>query len=195
MRNLFLIAGCNGAGKTTASYTILPEILNCLEFINADEIARGLSPFQPESAAIDAGRLMLERIKGFLEAGKTFAIETTLSTKSYVNLLKHAKKAGYEITLVFFWLNSPELAVSRVKVRVAEGGHPIPESVVRRRYERGLLNFFSLYLPVVDSWIFMDNSGALYEVIAEGGAANIKIANEEVWKELNRKYNGNGKRF
>lgn len=190
MKKLFIIAGCNGAGKTTASYTILPEILDCREFVNADEIARGLSPFQPEKAGIDAGRLMLTRIKGFLEAGKTFAFETTLSTKSYVNLLAEAKKTDYEITLLFFWLNSPELAVSRVKIRVEEGGHPIPENVIRRRYESGLSNFFKLYLPIVDNWMLIDNSGEPYEIIAEGSLTNIEITNSGVWKELTTRYNG-----
>ena len=102
MRKLYVIAGCNGAGKTTASYTILPEILDCKEFVNADEIARGLSPFQPERAGIQAGRLMLTRIKTLFESGENFAFETTLSTKSYVNFLKGAKEKGYQITLLFF---------------------------------------------------------------------------------------------
>jgi len=129
MKKLYVIAGCNGAGKTTASYTILPEILDCKEFVNADEIARGLSPFQPERAGIQAGRLMLTRIKSLLESGENFAFETTLSTKSYVNFLKVAKDKGYQITLLFFWLNSVDLAISRVKTRVKEGGHNIPENV------------------------------------------------------------------
>src|SRR5680860_181095 len=107
MRKLYVIAGCNGAGKTTASYTILPEILDCKEFVNADEIARGLSPFQPEKAGIEAGRLMLKRIKTLLGSGENFAFETTLATKSYVNLIKNAKERAYEVILLFFWLRSP----------------------------------------------------------------------------------------
>ena len=124
-KNLYIIAGCNGAGKTTASFTILPEIINCDEFINADEIARGLSPFQPEKVAFEAGRIMLNRINTLLESHKTFAFETTLATKSYKNYIMKAKKQGYKISLIFFWLNSVELAKTRVKNRVKEGGHDI----------------------------------------------------------------------
>lgn len=106
MKILYVIAGCNGAGKTTASYTILPEILDCKEFVNADEIARGISPFQPEKVGIEAGRLMLKRIKNLLEEGESFAFETTLSTRSYVKFIERAKQLGYQITCLFFWLDS-----------------------------------------------------------------------------------------
>ena len=146
--------GCNGAGKTTASYTILPEILDCKEFVNADEIARGLSPFQPEKVAIQAGRLMLNRIKTLVCLGESFALETTLATKSYMNLIDEAKEKGYQITLLFFLLRSVDLAIMRVKNRVQEGGHNIPEDVIKRRYVSGLKNFFDLYLPIVDNWLF-----------------------------------------
>src|SRR5680860_264019 len=190
MRKLYVIAGCNGAGKTTASYTILPEILDCKEFVNADEIARGLSPFQPERAGIQAGRLMLTRIKTLLESGENFAFETTLSTKTYVNFLKVAKEKGYQITLLFFWLNSVDLAISRVKTRVKEGGHNIPENVIRRRYEGGLINFFELYIPLVDNWMFINNSGEPYEIIAEGSIDGIEIANNELWDNLKNEYYG-----
>src|ERR1700761_9296441 len=106
MPNLYIIAGCNGAGKTTASYTILPEILNCREFVNADAIAAGLSPFNPENVAIEAGRIMLTRIKALMQAGEDFAIEITLATKSYISLIKEARNLGYKVTLVYFWLSS-----------------------------------------------------------------------------------------
>lgn len=144
MKKLYVIAGCNGAGKTTASYTILPEILNCDEFVNADEIAKGLSPFRPEKAGIQAGRLMLQRIKSLIENGQDFAFETTLATRSYKNLVSDAQADGYFVTLIFFYLNSQDLAVKRVETRVKEGGHDIPEKVIRRRYENGLNNFFDL---------------------------------------------------
>lgn len=114
MKKLYIIAGCNGAGKTTASYTILPEILNCKEFVNADEIAKGISPFQPEKAGIEAGRFMLKRIKKLLESGENFAFETTLSTRSYVQFVERAKELNYQVTCLFFWLDSDDLAVSRV---------------------------------------------------------------------------------
>ena len=191
MKKLYVIAGCNGAGKTTASYTILPEMLDCKEFVNADEIARGLSPFQPGKASIEAGRLMLKRIKTLIESGENFAFETTLATKSYVNLIKKAKEKEYQTTLLFFWLYSPDLAVSRVKNRVKEGGHNIPEDVIRRRYTSGLKNFFKLYLPVTDNWLFVNNSGEIYEIIAEGSFEEITTSNKLLWNEIREKYYGN----
>lgn len=157
MKTLYIIAGCNGAGKTTAAYTILPDIWQCQEFVNADEIARGLSPFNPESVAIQAGRLMLERIEILLEQGVSFAIETTLATRSYVQLVRKAQAKGYCVQLLFFWLNSPEVAIQRVARRVAEGGHDIPKEVIKRRYYAGIRNFFDLYKDIVDSWMAVDN--------------------------------------
>ena len=157
-KNLYIISGCNGAGKTTASYTVLPEILDCREFVNADEIARGLSPFNPESVAIEAGRLMLQRIEDLLERDETFAIETTLATKSYINLVRRAQTKGYTVRLLFFWLNSPELALLRIAERVAKGGHNIPEPIVRRRYVAGINNLFRLFMNEVDYWTIYDNS-------------------------------------
>ncbi|MEI6433550.1 MAG: zeta toxin family protein, partial [Bacteroidota bacterium] len=127
MPNLYIIAGCNGAGKTTASYTVLPEMLNCKEFVNADEIARGLSPFQPEKVAIDAGKIMLTRIQELIKSKVDFSFETTLSPRYFIILIKEAQEQGYFVTLVFFWLNSVDLAIQRVRMRVSEGGHDIPE--------------------------------------------------------------------
>jgi len=140
-RNIYIIAGCNGAGKTTASFTILPEIINCKEFVNADEIAKGLSPFQPEKVAIEAGRIMLSRINELLSKNRSFAFETTLSTKSYKNKLIEAQGKGYTVTLIFFWLQSIELAKERIKVRVSEGGHNIEPDVVERRYLKGIKTY------------------------------------------------------
>lgn len=191
MKKLYIIAGCNGAGKTTASYTILPEILDCKEFVNADEIAKGISPFQPERAGIEAGRLMLKRIKKLLESGNNFAFETTLSTRSYVQFVNRAKQQNYQITCLFFWLDSEELAISRVETRVKEGGHHIPEEVIRRRYKTGLENFFKLFLAIVDNWLFVNNSGDSYEIIAEGALNEETINNVEKWNALKKKYNGN----
>lgn len=119
MPKLYIISGCNGAGKTTASYTILPEMLACREFVNADEIARGLSPFKPESMSIQAGKIMIERIDNLITNGTDFAIETTLATKMYTKVIKYAQERGYKVTLLFFWLSVPNLAVERVKMRVA----------------------------------------------------------------------------
>ncbi len=154
---LYIIAGCNGAGKTTASYSILPELLNCKEFVNADEIAKGLSPFNPESVAIEAGKLMLGRIRELLSQRKTFAIETTLATRSYAGLVKEAQSLGYRVVLLFFWLPSPDMAMERVAKRVREGGHNIPQETIVRRYWLGLQNFFELFIPLVDSWMLFDN--------------------------------------
>lgn len=191
MKRLYIIAGCNGAGKTTASYTILPEILDCKEFVNADEIAKGLSPFRPEKAGIEAGRLMLKRLQILLESGENFAFETTLSTRSYVNFIEKAKEQNYQVTCLFFWLHSVELAISRVETRVREGGHHIPEDVIRRRYKSGLMNFFNLFLPRVDNWLFVNNSGDMYEIIAEGAMNEMTVNNSDQWEELKEKYYGN----
>jgi len=133
MANLYIIAGCNGAGKTTASYSVLPDMLNCKEFVNADEIARGLSPFQPEKVAILAGRIMLGRIKELIDQNIDFAFETTLATKSYAKLIQEVQTKWYFVTLLFFWLKTPEMAVKRVKERVLSGGHNIQEDIIYRR--------------------------------------------------------------
>ena len=125
IKKLCIIAGCNIAGKTTASFTILPEILDCKEFVNADEIAKGLSPFQPEKVAIEAGRIMLNRINELILENQNFAFETTLATRSFKKKIIEAKDKGYHVTMLFFWLESSELAKERVKTRVAEGGHNI----------------------------------------------------------------------
>jgi len=178
-RNLYIIAGCNGAGKTTASFTILPEILNCREFVNADEIARGLSPFQPEKVAIEAGRIMLKRINELLQNGKNFAFETTLATKSYKNTIIEAKKKNYNITLIFFWLQSVELAKDRVRTRVALGGHNIENDIIERRYKSGIKNLFDIYIPICDKVLIMDNSTGKPELIANiNYTGNLKIFNE-----------------
>lgn len=185
MPNLFIISGANGAGKTTASYTILPEMLECKEFVNADEIARGLSPFKPESAAIQAGKIMVERINNLILNGTDFALETTLATRSYVNIIKRAKEQGYKVTLVFFWLNMPDLAVERVRIRVASGGHNVEEKTIRRRYDIGIKNLFSLYTPLCDYWIVINNSTIPQELIAEGGKnIEIKIFNKPIYTKL-----------
>jgi len=137
-KELYIIAGCNGAGKTTASFTILPEILDCKEFVNADEIAKGLSPFQPEKVSFEAGRIMLERINDLLDRKENFAFETTLASKSYKSKIFLAREKGYNVTLLFFWLRNVNLAIERVKTRVLEGGHNIEIEVIKRRYINGV---------------------------------------------------------
>ena len=145
-KQLYIISGFNGAGKTTASYTVLPDVLECKEFVNADEIARGLSPFNPESMAIEAGRLMLQRINELLKNQQNFSIETTLATRSYTRLVHRAQEQGYKVNLIYFWLSSPDLAIQRVAQRVRNGGHDISKEVVLRRYQAGIDNFFNIYL-------------------------------------------------
>ena len=166
-KQLYIIAGCNGAGKTTASFTILPEVLDCKEFINADEIAKGLSPFQPESVAMQAGRIMLARMDELLQKGETFAFETTLATKSYKQKIEWAQANDYEVTLLFFWLDSPNMAKKRVAQRVAEGGHSIPSQTIERRYHNGITNLFAIYIDMVDICYIFDNSEGRKELIAQ----------------------------
>lgn len=190
MLNLYIIAGCNGAGKTTASYTILPEILDCKEFVNADNIAAGLSPFNPESVAMEAGRIMLARIRELVDESVDFAFETTLATRSYVSLIKDAKKKGYNIVLVFFWLDSPGQAIKRVAMRVSEGGHHIPDEVVTRRYYRGLYNLVELYIPHCDKWMIVDNMDLVPEIIAQNDGFGKVIYNDEIWAVIQRQRNG-----
>ncbi len=160
-------------------------MLDCQEFVNADEIARGLSPFQPEKVAIEAGRIMLHRIEELLNKKTDFALETTLATRSYAQTIKKAKQVGYHINLVYFWLNSPELAIARVKKRVAEGGHHIPEDVIKRRYTRGIDNLFKLFLPICDFWMVIDNSQTPYSIVAERQEEQeVNIQDKEVWEKL-----------
>lgn len=180
---LYIIAGCNGAGKTTASYTVLPEVLGCREFVNADEIARGLSPFNPESVAIEAGRLMLRRIDELLDARATFAIETTLATRSYARLVERAHAKGYKVSLVFFYLQSPALAKERVAQRVKDGGHNIPADIIERRYYAGLRNFFRIFAPIVDKWILADNSYSCIK-IADFDNDVLSVYNDNLYKAI-----------
>ncbi len=180
-KNLYIIAGCNGAGKTTASYTILPEIINCKEFVNADEIAKGLSPFQPETVAFEAGRIMINRINELLVNNETFGFETTLATRSYKN--KILKAQGYTINLLFFWLDNVELAKERVKMRVIEGGHNIPEDVIERRYLKGVKNLFEIYLSIVDRTLIFDNSFGKHLLIATN-IGKLEIYNKEKFEKL-----------
>lgn len=191
VKKMYIIAGPNGAGKTTLSYTILPEIFECDEFVNADEIARGISPFNPERAGIRAGRIMLDRIKELVSKGESFAFETTLSTKSYRSFIKKAMSSGYDTTLLFLALDSIELAKQRVKTRVLEGGHNIPIDTIERRYSNGLSNFFKIYRSLVNRWILVDNSTENFEFIAEGSGTDVIIRSETKWSQLKDAYNGN----
>jgi predicted ABC-type ATPase len=194
MSNLYIICGPNGAGKTTASFSILPEILECKEFVNADEIARGLSPFNPEKVSISAGKLMLQRMNELLASNQTFAFETTLATKSYINLIRKALKIGYNVNIVFFALESEDLAVERVKYRVSEGGHNVEEKTIRRRYYSGLKNFFEVYKDRVPNWIFVENSGENSNIAARKENNSTKILEKDLWNFYKTKMNERRKR-
>jgi len=182
---LYIVAGCNGAGKTTASFSLLPEILDCEVFINADEIARELNPENVERVAFEAGRMMLEQINERIRNGETFAFETTLAARSYKETILLAQAMGYHVTLIYFWLSSPEMAITRVKKRVEEGGHHIETEVIRRRYTRGLQNLFSIYLPLVTEYLIYDNSfGKPDLVVAKLVYQEIQINNSPLWEKL-----------
>jgi len=184
MPNIYMIAGPNGAGKTTSAMNLLPEIMHCEEYVNADAIAAGLSPFKPEGAAIQAGKLMLSRIHQLASQKQDFAFETTAASRSFVPFLKKCKEEEYCITLLYLWLNSPELAIRRVAERVKNGGHDIPVNVIRRRYKKGLENFFKLYIPIAEQWALFDNSNSFPGVIAQKYENNIVINNPTTWQNI-----------
>jgi len=193
MPHLYIISGCNGAGKTTASYTVLPELLNCREFVNADNIAAGISPFNPASVALEAGRIMLQRIDELLQKKTDFAFETTLSTKSYVAFVKKAQKMGYHVTLLYFWLNSPQMAKKRVAHRVSKGGHDIPEDVIERRYYRGIKNLLNLYMPVCDEWVVIDNTMLNTDRVLAGSKQLGEIViNSDIWETIIKQSHDSG---
>ena len=170
---VYIIGGCNGAGKTTASFTVLPDLLNCYEFVNADEIAKGLSPFRPESVAIEAGRLMLHRIDELMNQRVDFAFETTLAASLHLRTIAKAQALGYRVHLLFFWLESVELAQQRVQSRVNEGGHSIHVDVVNRRYKRGIVNLFQKYWNRMDRAWIIDGSKGNFNLIAERKSSNL----------------------
>ena len=163
---------------------MLPEMLECSEFVNSDEFAKGLSPFQPEKAAIQASRYMILKIRYLLKRQLDFGIETTLATRTLLKTVRIAQGAGYTVTLLYFWLNSPELAVERVAARVETGGHNIPEETIRRRYRVGIDYFFHDYAPICERWILADNSQIPFRVIAEGSRNDVLNIKDEATYEL-----------
>lgn len=184
MQELYMIGGCNGAGKTTSALSLLPEILLCEEYVNADAIAAALSPFNPESTAIQAGRLMLDRIHLLAAEKKDFAFETTMASRSFVPFIEMCKAQNYRINILFLWLHAPELAVERVALRVENKGHHIPEETIRRRYQRGLDNFFNLYVPLADRWLLCNNSGEKRSYVAEGMQDSVIVHNMDDWEKI-----------
>jgi predicted ABC-type ATPase len=189
MPTLYIISGCNGAGKTTASMTILPEILKCKEFVNADSIASGLSPLNPDSVSFQSGRLMLKRIDELLNEDENFAIETTLTTLSYISLIKKAKRKNYKIILIYFWLETINLANQRIAERVKKGGHSVEKNIVKRRYYRGIYNLFNIFIPHVNEWIVFDNSGLSSEKVSENfKGIDIIVYKQDIWNNINKAY-------
>ncbi|MBC7930909.1 MAG: zeta toxin family protein [Rubrivivax sp.] len=188
---LIAISGPNGAGKSTLAPFLLRDAYGSTEFVNADTIAQGLSAFSPETVAFEAGRIMLRRLRDLAERRISFAFETTLASRSYAPWIAGLLEQGYEFNLMFLWLRSPDLAVQRVKERVRAGGHDVPEQIVRRRYFKGINNFFRLYQALADSWGMYDNSnGGSPQLIAKGSGGNIaKIYDEEAWQLFTRQAN------
>lgn len=191
-RRIFIIAGPNGAGKTTTALSVIPDLITVYEFINADEIARGLAPLNPESISITASKLLLKRLRELLTAKKSFAFETTASGINYIKYLKEAKKEGYEINILFLWLSGPDLAVKRVAQRVEQGGHNIAENVIRRRYGGGIKNMLKHYLPLADSVLILDNSiaGSTKSIARKDGKMGLKVEDNQIWEEIQRIANG-----
>ena len=182
--NLYIIAGPNGAGKTTFARKFLPDYAKCLEFVNVDLIANGLSPFDPERAALRAGRIMLEQIHSLAERGLDFGFENTLSGRTYLKLLQDMKRKRYLIHIFFLWINDVELALERIKLRVRNGGHHIPDVVVRRRFGRSLPNCLRIYKPLADSWTVFDNSEDIPKLIAIEESGKIKILDPDLFNIL-----------
>jgi len=184
---LYMIAGANGAGKTTAALSLLPDFLSVYEFVNADEIARGLNPLNPEGQAMAAGRIMLERMDKLIAAHKNFAFETTGASRIFEARMHTARAAGYRLGLVYLWLPSPAFAKSRVRIRVAQGGHAVADKDIERRYVRGLKNILNVYLPLVDEASIIDNTETLdaaQSLIAEKINNGLQIYQADVWHQL-----------
>lgn len=179
-----VLGGPNGAGKTTSAARLLPEGMDLRLFVNADTIAQGLSAFAPEAAAFQAGRVMLERLRELAAARQSFAFETTLASRTFAPFLRRLSEEGYRIYVAYVWLRSPELAIARVAARVRRGGHFVPADVVRRRYGRGLRNFFELYRPLAHSWVLCDNSSDALTEIAVGGAGAEQVLEQDLYDEI-----------
>ena len=181
---MYIISGCNCSGKTTASYTLLPELLDCSEFVNSDEFAKSLAPFHPETAYITASRYMLKKLRYLFTRREDFCIETTLATRSLLKTVRMAQDQGYFVTVVYLWLRSPDIAIKRVAARVEAGGHDVAPDVIRRRYYTGLEYFFDMYSPVCDKWMLVDNSETDFRIIAEGSAKGTTVRDLPLYQQI-----------
>ena len=183
---VYVIAGPNGAGKTTFASEFLPDFVQCREFLNADLIAAGLSPFTPESQNVRAGRLLLERIGELAKERADFGFETTLSGRTYVKLLGDMKSSGYRVVLFFLWLPNAEMAVARVANRVKQGGHNVPPDDIRRRYAAGVRNLFRLYRPILDGWWLFDASQLPPKLIASEERKKLTVKQKRLFGRIER---------
>lgn len=186
--SVYIIAGPNGAGKTTFARQFLPYYATCKNFINADLIAQGMAPFSPETAAFRAGRLMLEEIDLYANRSESFGFETTLSGRGYLNLIRYLRRHEYAVHFFFLWIPNVSLALNRVRARVMEGGHHVPDAVVRRRFDRSIRNFLLRYRALGDSWVLFDNSGVPPAVIAFEKMGNLRIINGDLYDMLTTRY-------
>lgn len=185
MPDLYLFGGCNGAGKTTIALELLPE-LDCRQFLNADSIARALSPFDVDAVAFQAGALMMRRVRLLADKAESFASESTLSARAWAPFINDSKARGYTFNLIYVWLPSADMAVERVKARVLSGGHDISEDVIRRRYEKGRKNFIELYSPLADNWKVIDNSKPHQEIVAFRNKSETQILEAQTWQQILR---------
>ena len=183
-KNVYIIAGPNGSGKTTFAREFLPEYAKCKNFINADLIAQGLSPFSPEIVAIKSGKIVLQQIQEYTANGADFAFETTLAGKTYLNLMRKLKNKGYKIHVFFLWIPTAKMAIERIKDRVADGGHNILDIDVKRRFLRSIRNFFMIYKQYLDSWMLFDNSGIKPEPIVRFDEQGIKIIKKDIYDKF-----------
>ena len=187
MKNVYTIDGPNGSGKTTFAKTFLPDYAKCDRFINSDLIAAGLSPFTPSQAAIKSGKLVLEQIKEYADAGVDFGFETTLSGVTYRKYFKMLKEKGYKIHIFFLWIPSTRLAITRVKDRVAQGGHDVPSEDIRRRFERCIERFFKDYRLLADKWILFNNAGSKPEIVVKKQNTHINVIDRDLFVEITKK--------
>jgi predicted ABC-type ATPase len=188
MPQLYLIGGPNGAGKTTSAFGLLDRELSGVEFVNADLIAAQINPENPQAAAFQAGRLMLERLEQLVAARGNFVFESTLATRSFAPFLQRCRSVGYTVSLAYFWLHSAELAILRVARRVEAGGHVVPPEDVRRRYDRSIANLRELYIPLADRWIVYDNSDGPSQKIAEGNLTEAPtVYVQQTWQQIIRR--------